>query len=375
MKLLLDENLSRRIVPFKETTYSATTSATTNRSLIFFGLCLSAAFLFPYHVYPFPSFYNDVLALLGLVIVVIYAGLNKNLVVNIPWIVVVPIGLIACIALQVKLGMLIVPADAILPIAYLCITAIAFIVGASTAAQERGAIRLCFTLAYAFIFAGLLSAIIATLQLLAAEIPFAPYMMLMAHPEGLPVRPFANIGQPNQLALLLCMAIAAIWWLFQMARLRTSFALAASVFLLWAIALTQSRIGWLIIPIMAVMCWYWRDKLGFRRISRWALAGLVLSYFFLVLILPKISTFLGAETVERGLHTYSSSERVVLFQQAWDMSVAHPWFGVGWFQFGPQQLAIATHYKPSAYADHSHNILLNFAANWAGRLPCLFLVY
>ncbi|MES2049526.1 MAG: Wzy polymerase domain-containing protein, partial [Pseudomonadota bacterium] len=47
---------------------------------------------------------------------------------------------------------------------------------------------------------------------------------------------------------------------------------------------------------------------------------------------------------------------------AWAMASQHPWFGVGWFGFGAEQVRIAADFSASTYAEHAHNLILNFAA-------------
>jgi hypothetical protein len=87
-----------------------------------------------------------------------------------------------------------------------------------------------------------------------------------------------------------------------------------------------------------------------------------LAYIGLVLgvpILAKWAGFAGGSVVER---IGGRSERLVLLQQAWAMASQHPWLGVGWFGFGAEQVRIAADFSASTYAEHAHNLILNFAA-------------
>jgi hypothetical protein len=79
--------------------------------------------------------------------------------------------------------------------------------------------------------------------------------------------------------------------------------------------------------------------------------------------LPWISELMGTatETLE-GRIAAGGSGRLVLYQQAWHMSLLHPWMGIGWGQFGPQQLMMAPDFSTTVYSRHAHNIVLNFAA-------------
>jgi hypothetical protein len=40
----------------------------------------------------------------------------------------------------------------------------------------------------------------------------------------------------------------------------------------------------------------------------------------------------------------------------------YPWFGVGWFGFGGEQVKIAADFPSTIYAEHSHNLVLNLMA-------------
>jgi hypothetical protein len=58
-------------------------------------------------------------------------------------------------------------------------------------------------------------------------------------------RPYANFGQPNQLATFLLWGMLACAWGYSSNKIRASVALLLAAFLLLGIALTQSRTAWL----------------------------------------------------------------------------------------------------------------------------------
>jgi O-antigen ligase len=269
------------------------------------------------------------------------------------------------IALQTAFGMLTENWVAVFPIACFIIVAIAIVLGASIAAENHGSSGLCTALAYAYLLAGIISVVFASAQFCDVEAAFMPFIMPMIRSPDSVVRPFANIAQPNHLAFLLCISILSVWWLHQLGKIHTRAAVGAVLSLLWGLALTQSRIGWIIVPAFAIFFLLWRGKPGFRRVSGWAIAGFVLTYAILVIALPFISLALlgmSSTSADQRIGSYTGSERLVLFQQAFQMSLSHPWFGVGWNEFGPQQLMIGSDFAPSPFSNHSHNVLLNFAA-------------
>lgn len=342
-----------------------------NRALILLSGCLALAYLLPFHVNPFRAFFTDWLVILGIVIAIAYLAENKSSPVRIPWIVALPIAVTVAITVQAGTGMLSESWDALLPVLYLLLAAAAVMLGASITGREGGAKKLCMALATAHLVAGLISVVIASFQFAAAEIPFVPFMMLMIHKADVAIRPHANLGQANQLALLFCISIASVWWLFQAKRVQAGIAVAMVAFLLWGLVVTQSRIGWLIVPFFAFLVRFRFSRGEFMPVSGLLLGGLMVLYFASVLLLPHIASEFGSSTVTVANRVAGSgSARMALFEEAWKISLAHPWFGAGWFQFGPQQV-MGADFPMSVYAHHAHNIVLNFAAELGWPLAIL----
>ena len=344
-----------------------------SRAVALLGICLFFSYLLPYHFLPFSTFYNEWLAVLGVVIAVAYVAIEKNVTVNIPWICMLPLGLAVFIGVQTFFGEPTAYGDAILAVGYFLIVAIAISLGASIAAvQSTGAHRLVFALALAHLFAALVSLFIACLQFLAVEAMLDPFVMLMEHKPGVAIRPFANIAQPNHLALLFCMAIASVWWLYQKGLLKARLAISTVLALVWGIVITQSRIGWLILPGAAVMIWLFGHKLGVKKVPIWLSLVVLAVYALLVTKLPSIASFLGAETVSATARMGGKSERLLMMQQALQISTTYPWFGAGWYEFGPQQIRISADFPAVGYSQHAHNIVLNFAAELGWPVTVIF---
>jgi hypothetical protein len=184
------------------------------------------------------------------------------------------------------------------------------------------------------------------------------------------LRPFANVAQPNQLALLLCFGLASVWWLYQAQRLGRTTAVVFVIVLLFGMTLTQSRIAWIILPMFTFYCCPQRQ--GQRRIDKFLLAFLLLVYIGLVLGLPMLAKWAGFASGSVVERIGGRSERMVLLQQAWAMASKHPWLGVGWSGFGAEQVRTAADFSASTYAEHAHNLILNFAAELGW--PATFLI-
>jgi hypothetical protein len=335
-----------------------------SRAVVLFACCIFIAYLLPYHVHPFRAFYNEWVLMLGIVVLLAFQADQKISPIRLPWIAIIPAGLATLILLQAACGMLIVSWDAVLPIAYLIFVTLAMVLGSSMIEGNRDRHPLYYALAVSHLIAGLLSAGIATLQFIGSESNYGYLVIQFPHDGKSLLRPFANVAQPNQLALLFCLAIASAWWLFQIGRLRKTSGILTIVVLLWGLAITQSRIGWLILPIFAFLSQFWRREPDFTRISVWTPAAGLFLYGGLVLMLPQIAEAFGSDVYNPIEHIGkpSHSERIVLFREAWHISLAHPIFGAGWYEFGPQQVAIGRDFPRGVYSQHAHNILLNFAA-------------
>lgn len=338
-----------------------TQTAKASSALLALTACLILTYLLPYHTHPFKAFYNEWLAVLSVAIVLALLAEDKLSDFRLPWLAVLPLGLALIIGIQTGYGLLTYAWDACLPIAYLLTATLALMLGASIGTQPMGTSRLSQALAYAHWLAGLISVVLATLQLTGKERLFPDLIMPMPHDWA--IRPYANLGQPNQLALLFCLSLAANWWLYQANKIKTGIAVASVFLLLWGLALTQSRIGWLIVPAFAVFIWLWRGNQQFKGIAPMLSTVWVLGYFLLVATLPLLTANLfDASTTSASSHVGNGSVRLALIEQAWQISLNHPWLGAGWYEFGPQQVQNGADLAATNYAQHAHNIVLNFAA-------------
>lgn len=329
-------------------------------SFLILSVLLILAYLLPYHVYPFNSFYNEWLAILAVPVGLALVSEQKIVSIRLPWLAMIPVGLIIIISLQTLLGLLTFKCDAILPLAYLISATVAILLGSTIGAKQHVVKSLYGALAWAHLVSGLISAAFATLQLLGNETLLMPLVMLMKHESA--IRPYANLGQTNQLALLFCLSIASTWWLYQHEKLHTTIATGITLCLLWGLILTQSRIGWIIIPLFAFFIWLWRTNSDFKQISIAFSIMMVIGYFGGVFALPSLGGLLGTSIQSVAEHASASSARSVLLQQALEISLSHPWFGAGWYEFGAQEVLIGADFAPTQHSQHAHNIVMNFAA-------------
>lgn len=333
------------------------------RKLLQQSLWLLPSFLFvsyltPFHIHPQRVFYNDLLVLIGLfssILLISKLREQKNTIPSVAYFFLVLILLDQWHLLGDENA---IPTESLVRDFYLLSAALACLLGANWHLLAVRASSIIDAIAVVNLLAALFSVVMQCLQI--AGVDATPWVMFIA-PDAQPfMRPYANVAQPNQLALLFCFALASVWWLYQQWRLGRVAALMLVLALLWGIVLTQSRIGWIILPLFVLIG---LSKIeGQRPVSIWLLVGLLLVYASLVISLPSLGRWLGFASGSVLEHVGGRSERLVLWRQAWRMAAEHPWFGVGWGRFGAEQVKMAADFTPTIYAEHSHNLILNFAA-------------
>lgn len=186
-------------------------------------------------------------------------------------------------------------------------------------------------------------------------------------------RPYANLGQPNNLATLLLWGALACLWAYLATWLGAYSAVFTACFLLLGLALTQSRMGLLALTVVVVAAWVWRRLWPSRRLP-WVASALYL-YF---LICPLFFRWLNAV-----LWTGQEASFVRLQQQgelrlsAWRLFLQavweRPWFGYGWTELGSAQMAVAEKFPALGVTfGHSHNLFLDLVL-WNGLVIGLLI--
>ncbi len=327
-------------------------------ALIFFSFLLFASFIHPFHFELHTTYFHDILTIVGLLIAFSYFATVESPRLIFPKILWLPLGLIFMIVMQFLLKIALWPEDLLLPILYFFLVILALIVGATYAAQSGGPELICRSIAIAYLLAALLSVLMQFIQI--AGIDAMPFVMTIGKDTQPFMRPYANVAQPNQLALLQCLSFASVWLLYQRHVIGSRISFLLVLVLIIGLVLTQSRIGWIIVPVFCIVSFF--NFKHERSINRWFLLMFMAIYALLTINLPTFGQLFGFASGSALEHVGGRSERWVLIQHAWHMILTHPWLGVGWFGFGPEQIKIATDFSAGTYAQHSHNLVLNFAA-------------
>jgi O-antigen ligase len=344
------------------------------------SLFLTLAYLCPIHTHPLRVFYPNALAVVGLIVCAVYFALGSQVRWHMPLLLAVPLFIMGLIGVQLGLGMVTFSDVALALLSFVVVMA-AVIVGASIASHRddlagasgrlAGAQGLCLALAVGHLLAGLISVALMHVQIFGVDM--TPVVMYVPT-GGTLARVYANVAQPNQLALLLCLALGSTWYLFQRGLLNAVAGALLVAALVWGLTLTQSRIGWFILPLFALI-FVWQT--GFKgeyekRVSWWFLLGVLVLYAACIAALPEFAQLIGLKGGSVEERIGGRSERSVLFAQAIRLALDHPWLGMGWMGFGKGQVDVAADFSSTVYAEHSHNLMLNLASELG--LPAVVLI-
>ena len=187
-------------------------------------------------------------------------------------------------------------------------------------------------------------------------------------------RPAANLGQPNQLATLLLWGLLSAAWGLVRGRIGALTALSMALFLLFGLALTGSRTGWIGVAIVAFASFIWRNRLPGRR---WAWFGAGLSLYFALLV-PSVGwlsnhLMLPSAGDINNLARISTEIRPLVWSVFLDAASQRPLFGYGWNQVVLAQLAVALNHPALLMIfSHSHNLFLDLVL-WCGIPIGLFV--
>lgn len=331
--------------------------------LVFFAV----AWLMPGHYFPWSSFQQEVAAacgaaLIGLSCLVRQPGQPLAL----PAIAAAALALAAVPMLQWGFGKVHFLNDALLPTLYL--VAFALVVVASRALALDDDSRFVPLLMAVLLLGACVSTVLALGQGL--RLGWQTFVELLGN-DG---RPYANFTQPNLLATLLGLGLAATWWLYESRRVGALGTWALGLFLSLGLAMTQSRVGWAFM-LLFVFSWAIKRRSLALRSSPAGVVAAVASFVALAALWPTLSVAIDGSAV------FSAAERVqsvggrgVHWPALWGAVWREPLFGWGWMQVTAAQQAVALdHPRSGEWISYSHSLLLDLMV-WNGPVLGLLLI-
>lgn len=309
------------------------------------------------HYRPWSSFHSEALSLVALSC--LFVGLlttHRRL--SAPPISYWIVGLIPLPWLQLVFGLSPFLGDAVLATVYFLALFMAISYGHTS--RQDDAHKSWVGIAHALWIAALVSSVIGLLQWLGLD----ERLGVFAVQTDTGARAAGNLGQPNQLATLLLLGVAAIVFVYEKRIFGKVTLGIVSTVLSVALVLTQSRVG--IVSMLAVAGFLlWKQKSAELRLSRRDIGFWVVGFSLGVVLLPALSEMLLLGGVRSLTATESVSERLLIWKQAVYAIGQAPWFGYGWNQTPAANAVGAFTYPGSTTYTNAHNIVLDLMT-WCG---------
>jgi hypothetical protein len=177
------------------------------------------------------------------------------------------------------------------------------------------------------------------------------YPLLMAEHGDL--RPFGNLGQPNNQGTLLITGILCVELLLRKKAINHVVAGLGMVVLIPAIAATGSRT----VILSAVVAVLYLFVVARTRAWCFTLAWL-LTLLVCFFVMPKLGVGNGVDVARVG-GTLTDSPRLHIYQQLVWAIADRPWTGYGWMQTAYAQSQAAAQVYGGVEADYAHNVVLD----------------
>ena len=250
-------------------------------------------------------------------------------------------------------------------IGLLAAAAVMVVAGADAARRPSGAAAFA-ALAWALLVAGVASSAVAVIQVF---LPAWADNSWIA-PSGLVGRAVGNLRQPNHLCSLLLWALVAAVALHQLRRLPRAALWALAALLVLAIELTASRTG--AVGLLLLLLWGAFDRRltpGTRCLLALTPLLYAVAYGAMAWVgeLSHLAIGAGARLADGGglsdltAGGSSPNSRLNIARNTWALIAAQPLLGVGFGEFNFAWSLTAFPGRPTAFFDHTHNLLLQLA--------------
>lgn len=324
--------------------------------LIFFLL----SWMVSIHIRPWVNFHSEMMALAAICMLVASQFLRYKQSVHLPKIYGWAIFIILIPWLQFAAGINFFAGDAFVSSLYSVGLLGALFIGYSYASVGQSSEAPLSGFMHMVWSAALLSAAIGLLQWLGLEEILGIYVVQGSIGD----RVLGNLGQPNQLATLLLIGMAALAFAYERAAVgRFPFFLGIG-FLSFVLVLTQSRTAMLSVVLLTAFL-IWKRRTVELRLSARAVATWALLFFIVTLLLPSLNNAMLLGEVRSVADHAPINERYLLWQQILYAISQSPWLGYGWNQTAVAHIAAAATIQGSTPFIYAHNVVLDMMA-WNG---------
>lgn len=327
------------------------------------SLLISFAWLSPFHIYPWVTFSSELASFgAGLALLPLLFSQNIRIARAQIWmlfIVFIPL-------LQWGFGLVEDFSVVFLSASYLFMFWLLIVCGYQLSQQPQRRQQLMQGFSYVVVGSAFMSALMAIVQGLNLESSLIGIMQLKGS------RPYANFGQPNNLATFLIIGLMGALYLYEQHKAKLWLLLPTSLIILFAICLTQSRTSWLV-GIFIIFYWLYKQykkqpRLHYAKLLIWAALYFVIAGYLLPIIMHMMATDAGAHVV----HTASvieragkGHERIGMWIQILHAIAERPWLGYGWNQTSIAVVESIHFNTIQVWFNSAHNVFLDILV-WNG---------
>ncbi|MFZ2288573.1 MAG: Wzy polymerase domain-containing protein [Halopseudomonas yangmingensis] len=331
---------------------------------LFFTLLLS--WILPVHNRPWSNVYHELMAGLSLLFAVLAVASIKNRI-YLPFSAVL-VAAVAVIPLtQVFFGVIVFNSDAILSVIYIFVFSVSIFASFNLQRFSFGFSGGSFVGSFSWVL--VTAVLISIFFMLHQWFRLEQSQWILTLNPG--VRPSANIAQPNNLVTLLGMGLAAVFYLYEKKMLGRFAASLLTVFILFGVALTQSRTPW-VVSLVLVFIWAIKQDVVGLRVRLVHVLLWIMVYAAMVLFLPFLADYLylsAASPIDRAMQLH----RLDLYMQFVLAIFKGPWYGHGWGQVFTAQYKIAAESQSYISAMYTHNVLLDILI-WNGPVLGVLII-
>jgi hypothetical protein len=270
--------------------------------------------------------------------------------------------LITLVVAQGLIGLIGFGGDALVLCFYIVICIAAAAVGfngVTTHSVDRSMTAFAFQCAVLVLVGGILSVMVALVQVTGIWEWSSNWILPLATAR----RPGANLGQPNQLATLILLAIASLVYLFELGHLRAFVSSILATLLLAGLAVTESRAGALSLLLLTGWWLMKRHRIASSTSGWVAVLWLFLfgcSFWFWPVCFSNFNEGGWTESTGSTVNT-SAGTRWVVWPQLLQSVLLRPWFGWGLREISTAHNAVLDRYATGEPFTYAHNVILDLA--------------
>ena len=341
--------------------------------LILASLLLGFAWLSPFHTYPWVTFSSE-LATFAAALALLTLFLNRNIQIPKLQLYILPVVIVPL--LQWSFGLVFDFSIALLSTVYLLGFWFMVVMGYNLSLQPSAREQLMQMACWLLLVIASVTSLMAMVQWLGLESSVYGIMQLKGN------RPYANFGQPNNMATFLVMGLMGALYLYEKHKASVWLLASASLVILFAIALSQSRTSW-VVCLFIFIYWIYKQfkqtpRLNILKLSLWCCTFFVIAAWGVPVFTHAIESSIGTAVIEADSIVERASSGYLRFEIWTQMLLAlkeQPWWGYGWNQTSVAQMTVFPLHPSHEWVTSGHNVLLDILI-WNGiPLGLLIIAY